>query len=124
MQDTYGKSKEDLAILMEGMIEDLCEYSLEDIERAFKEWRRESEKLPTVAALRKLINLYRKSRSPASAGWKPETRWTQVVRERLSDWSGEILAEFSHGDHKSQIVLEQMFAPKHVHIAYRKEGSK
>lgn len=107
--------------MMEAMIDDLCEYSLEDIERAFKDWRRESDKIPTTAALRKLIQLYRKSRNQNAVGWKPEVTYTQVIRERKQNWDGDILAEYPDGYHKSPIALEEEFRPKHVHISYKRD---
>jgi len=56
IQDTYGKSKDDLEILMEAMIEDLIDFDLQEIENSFKIWRKKSEKIPTVAGILKIIN--------------------------------------------------------------------
>ena len=41
---------------MEAMIEDLQSFDVEKIEKAFKRWRQESEKVPTPAAIIKLIH--------------------------------------------------------------------
>lgn len=47
MQDTYGKTPEQLEILQGAMVEDLREFPLSTIQAAFTEWRRSSRKIPT-----------------------------------------------------------------------------
>lgn len=56
IQDTYGKSPDQLKTLMKVMIEDLQPFSLERIQSAFRIWRQESTKIPTPADILKLIS--------------------------------------------------------------------
>ena len=59
MQDTYGKTDEQLEILMKAMVQDLSEYSESVVTQAFEEWRKTSPKIPTPFNIIKLANKYR-----------------------------------------------------------------
>jgi len=121
--DKFGVTPEELRIRMATMESDLLEFHLQDITRAFTEYRRNNEKIPTGSAIRKLILSYLKARAPKNSKWVPDVTFTQVVRERKRDWDGEILEEFSHGNHKSPIFLENYFHPKHICISYKRDES-
>ncbi len=55
IQDTYGKSPEELKILMKAMIEDLKNYRLGEINIAFRKWREDHSKIPTPANILKIL---------------------------------------------------------------------
>lgn len=55
IQDTYGKTPEQLKTIMMAMIEDLSEFSLVLIKEAFLKWRRTSHKIPTPFDIRRLV---------------------------------------------------------------------
>lgn len=55
IQNTYGKLPKQLKHLMRAMIEDLKQFELGLIEKAFLEWRRSSPNIPTPADIIKLI---------------------------------------------------------------------
>lgn len=49
IQNTYGKTSQQLEILMMAMVEDLESYSLDEIQNAFLQWRRSESIVPTPA---------------------------------------------------------------------------
>lgn len=68
IQDTYGKTPDQLKTIMMAMIEDLSEFSLSLINEAFVKWRRTSPKIPTPFDIRKLV-LEIKARKMKEAGF-------------------------------------------------------
>ena len=60
IQDTFGKSASQLKILMKAMVEDLSAYESTEISAAFLTWRKTMEKIPTPAAIIKIIEGRRK----------------------------------------------------------------
>lgn len=52
----YGKGQEALADITRAFIEDLCEYKIEDITRAFKKWRKQSDGMPSPSNILKIID--------------------------------------------------------------------
>lgn len=78
IQDTYGKTPEQLKILMRTMIEELRRYSIDIISYAFKQWRRESNKIPTPAEIIELIEKEQKFQNAKRGGEK-----------RLVDFDGD-----------------------------------
>lgn len=63
IQNTYGKTPEQLKTLQKAMIEDLKPYRLSDIEQAFVEWRQESPNIPAPANILKIITGYIRAES-------------------------------------------------------------
>lgn len=88
IQDTYGKSAPQLKTLMKAMVEDLSAYENTEISEAFLTWRRTMEKIPTPAAIIKIIEGRRKHKRdmqvkdyPALA--EPETpRYSDLTEEQ------------------------------------------
>lgn len=63
MQRQYGKSPQDLKMMVEGFSEILAGYSLEIIDRAFFEYLKRNKEIPTPSEILSIIHeLDRKSR--------------------------------------------------------------
>lgn len=117
----YGLTPEELKTRMGLMADDLVEFELDDIGTAFEQWRRAQSTVPTPADIIQICNRLRSERVQSKPRWKPEITFTQVIREKTPQYNGQILAEFSHGNYKSQIALDEMFSPLHVQISYRRD---
>jgi len=104
---------------MQAMVEDLKEFDNNDIETAFRQWRQENEKIPTPAGIRKICIALRSQRLKGRSGFRPQSFFAQVVREKTPAHDGQVLAEYFDQDHKSLEQLEKIHGNK-IHVAYRK----
>lgn len=85
IQNTYGKTPEQLKTLQKAMVEDLKAYDLDSINKAFLSWRQESANIPTPADIISIIE--RRLREKRGRQYTPPEGRRQKTQEEKDAFS-------------------------------------
>lgn len=80
IQDTYGKTANQLDNLLRAMIEDLSHFDIGIIEKSFVQWRQVSEKIPTVKGMLDIIHA-KTPKKPTYNQFEPSKGYYELTQD-------------------------------------------
>ncbi len=93
VQNTYGKTADQLSILMDAMCVDLIDYDLDVIERSFTDWRKTRAIIPTPAQMIELCSTNQR-RADREKNPKPPARPANQPTYKPDYFEGKFWAQF------------------------------
>jgi len=115
IQSTYGKTAEQLDILMDAMVYDLGGYNSTVVRAAFDEWRKTKRIIPTPADIIALCDKYKARHRHAKIKHRPAKPVPKPYEPYF--YEGKFWAQFEEYE-RQQFVTDLAQLPAHIGVTW------